>query len=100
MSLLRPKRFGNVPDGLTPYHREFLQKLSDAVNILIGAIRSQSDTTTPPRSQAVTFGDFEAAPVYADNATALAGGLKAGQEIAVTSVIALKAAWLGKGGSN
>ena len=28
------------------------------------------------------------------------GPLKAGQDIAVTSVIALKAAWLGKSGSN
>ncbi|OQB45673.1 MAG: hypothetical protein BWY00_01713 [Firmicutes bacterium ADurb.Bin153] len=78
MSLLRPKRFGNVPDGLTPSHREFLQKMSDAVNILIGAIRSQSDTTTPPRSQAVIFGDLEAVSEYADNAAAVEAGLKPG----------------------
>ena len=28
------------------------------------------------------------------------GPMKAGQDIAITSVIALKAAWLGKSGSN
>jgi hypothetical protein len=30
----------------------------------------------------------------------VAGDLQAGQEIAATSVIALKSAWQGKGGSN
>ena len=78
MSLLRPQRFGKVPDGLTPYHREFLQKLSDAVAILIGARKGQADTTNPPRSQAVTWGDLEAVPAYADNAAAVAAGLKNG----------------------
>ncbi|HOR33099.1 MAG TPA: hypothetical protein PLT30_15795 [Deltaproteobacteria bacterium] len=78
MSLLRPQRFGKVPDGLTSYHREFLQRVSDAVAILIGAKKSSTDTTYPPRSQAVTWGDFEAVTEYADNAAALAGGLKAG----------------------
>ena len=36
----------------------------------------------------------------AGNAVQVQGPLKAGQDIAVTSVIALKAAWLGKSGSN
>jgi len=61
MSLLRPQRFGKVPDGLTPYHREFLQKVSDAVAILIGAKKAQADTASPPLSQAVTFGDLATA---------------------------------------
>lgn len=58
MPPLRPERFGKVPDGFTPYQREYLRKLSDAVEILIGAKRSQSDTATIPRSKAVTFGDI------------------------------------------
>lgn len=78
MSLLRPKRFGKIPDGITPYHRDFLQWAKDSLDILIGAKRSQLDTTNPPRSQAVTFGDFEAVPVHADNAAAVAAGLKPG----------------------
>lgn len=59
MSLLRPKRFGKLPDGLTPYHRDFLQWVKDSLEILAGAKRSQLDTTSPPRSQAVTFGDLD-----------------------------------------
>jgi len=47
---------------------------------------------------------FVAQPVTvlagAGQALRVKGELRAGQEIAVTSVIALKAAWLGKGGSN
>ena len=47
---------------------------------------------------------FVATPVTvqagAGQSLLVAGSLKAGQEIAVSSVIALKAAWLGKGGSN
>ena len=47
---------------------------------------------------------FVATPVTvldsAGQALRIKGALRAGQEIAVTSVIALKAAWLGKGGSN
>jgi membrane fusion protein, heavy metal efflux system len=47
---------------------------------------------------------FVATPVTvqagAGQSLLVAGALKGGQEIAVTSVIALKAAWLGKGGSN
>lgn len=47
---------------------------------------------------------FVATPVTvqagAGQSLLVAGELKPGQEIAVTSVIALKAAWLGKGGSN
>lgn len=47
---------------------------------------------------------FAATPVTvqasAGQSLLVAGALKPGQEIAVTSVIALKAAWLGKGGSN
>jgi hypothetical protein len=78
MQLLRPQRFGKIPEGFTPYQREFLQKVSDAVKILIGASRSQSDTTNPPRSQAVTFGDFQSVSEYADNAAALEAGLKPG----------------------
>ena len=78
MSLLRPQRFGKVPDGLAPYQRDFSQWVKDSIEILIGARRSKTDTTNPPRSQAVTFGDFEAAPVHADNAAALAAGLKPG----------------------
>lgn len=47
---------------------------------------------------------FVATPVTvqagAGQSLLVAGELKSGQEIAVSSVIALKAAWLGKGGSN
>lgn len=47
---------------------------------------------------------FVATPVTvqagAGQSLLVAGALKSGQEIAVSSVIALKAAWLGKGGSN
>lgn len=47
---------------------------------------------------------FVATPVTvqagAGQSLLVAGPLKAGQEIAISSVIALKAAWLGKGGSN
>lgn len=47
---------------------------------------------------------FVAQPVTvldsAGQALRIKGTLRPGQEIAVTSVIALKAAWLGKGGSN
>lgn len=47
---------------------------------------------------------FVATPVTvldsAGQALRVKGALRAGQEIAVSSVIALKAAWLGKGGSN
>jgi len=86
---LKPERFGAVPTGLQPYHGEFLRKIKDALEILIGAKRSQSDTATIPRSQAVTFADLddgaEVSAVssnlsnYANNAAALTGGLKAGQ---------------------
>jgi hypothetical protein len=86
---LKPQRFGNVPDGLPVYHREFLRKMRDALEILMGAKRSQTDAATTPRSQAVTFADLddgaEVSAVssnlsnYANNAAALAGGLKAGQ---------------------
>jgi hypothetical protein len=89
MSRLKPQRFGNVPDGLPPYHREFLTKVRDALEILMGAKRSQSDTAIIPRSQAVTFADLDdgtdvtavspSTPEYANNAAAIAGGLKAGQ---------------------
>ena len=78
MPLLRPKRFGKLPDGLAPYHRDFLQWVKDSLEIMAGAKRSQLDTTNPPRSQAVTFGDFQSAPVYADNAAAVEAGLKPG----------------------
>lgn len=47
---------------------------------------------------------FVATPVTvqagAGQSLLVAGALEAGQEIAISSVIALKAAWLGKGGSN
>lgn len=47
---------------------------------------------------------FIATPVTvlssADQSVQVAGDLKSGQEVATSSVIALKAAWLGKGGSN
>ena len=78
MPQLRPQRFGSVPDGLPSYHREFLRKLKDAVEILIGAKSSQLDAVVPPRSQAVTFSDLAEVPSHADNAAALLAGLKAG----------------------
>ncbi len=47
---------------------------------------------------------FVATPVQVINSAGQAlrvkGSLRPGQEIATTSVIGLKAAWLGKGGSN
>lgn len=58
MPQLRPERFGPVPQGLDRYHQEFLRKIKDAVQILMGAIVSQKDTATDPESQAVTFGDL------------------------------------------
>jgi hypothetical protein len=56
---LRPEKFGEVPRNLTPALAEFLRKLRDAVEILVGLQRSQSDTVATPRSQAVTFADLE-----------------------------------------
>jgi len=55
---LRPEKFGDVPRGLTPHHAEFLRKLRDAVEILVGAQRSKMDTGAIPGSQAVTFDDL------------------------------------------
>jgi hypothetical protein len=84
---LKPQRFGDLPDGLNPYHRDFLGKLRDAIEILIGAKRSQTDTASPPRSQAVTFSDLDAGavenvsthlPEYANNAAAVAAGKRVG----------------------
>ncbi|OPY89021.1 MAG: hypothetical protein A4E71_00101 [Smithella sp. PtaU1.Bin162] len=72
------KAFGEIPAGWKPNQREFLRKISDAVEVLIGIRRSQLDTTTPPRSKAVTFDDLRTVPSYADNAAAIVGGLKPG----------------------
>jgi len=56
---LEIESFGDVPGGLPAYHRNFLRKLRDAVEILAGNRHSQTDTTDPPRSQAVTFGTID-----------------------------------------
>lgn len=56
-----PKRLGDVPLGLSSHHREFLRRLKDAVEILMGAISAQDDTNDNPNSKAVTFGDAAAA---------------------------------------
>lgn len=58
MPQLRPEKFGDVPAGLSPYHNEFLRKLKDAVEILIGRQRSQLETAATPGSQVVTFDDL------------------------------------------
>ena len=71
MPLLRPQRFGKVPDGLTPYHREFLQWVKDSLDIFIGAKKSQTDTASPPLSQAVTFGDLATALAAISGASSL-----------------------------
>lgn len=67
----------------------------------VAAVARQDD-------QAVVFvrtgQGFAAVPVTVQAASGgsvqVSGALRAGQEIAVSSVVALKAAWLGKGGSN
>lgn len=58
MSSFLPKRLGDVPTGLPFHHREFLRRLKDAVEILMGAISSQVSTADNPESKAVTFGDL------------------------------------------
>lgn len=59
MNLFIPKRLGDVPTGLSVHHREWLQRLKDVVEILIGAVVPQSDTDDNPGSKAVTFDDLE-----------------------------------------
>jgi hypothetical protein len=54
---LRPKRFGDVPLGLRKYHRDFLEGIKEALEILMGAVSSPG--ATPPGSQAVTFDDLK-----------------------------------------
>lgn len=59
MSPFLPKRLGDVPTGLSVHHREWLQRLKDAVEILMGAVAAQGDTDDNPGSKAVTFDDLE-----------------------------------------
>ena len=58
---LRPEKFGEVPKGLPPGHADFLRRLRDAVEILVGLQRSQADQEETPESQAVTFADLDGA---------------------------------------
>ncbi|MEN6465539.1 MAG: hypothetical protein ABFD62_10200 [Syntrophaceae bacterium] len=78
MTLLKPKSLGPVPQNLDTYHREFLTKIKDTIDIWSGKKQSQSDETDPPRSQLITFGDLKDVPEYADNTKAKAAGLYAG----------------------
>jgi len=91
MQLLRPKTIGKIPDGLPPYQRDFWQWIKDSIEILSGIKKSQSDTTNPPRSMAITYQDLTdllaAVPQYADNAAALAGGLSAGDLYRTTDTL-------------
>ncbi len=56
---LSPEQLGDLPQGLPPYHREFLRKIKDAIEIFTGVRRAQSDTGNPPESQVVTFADLD-----------------------------------------
>lgn len=59
MPPLRPRRLGPVPKGLDPYHRDFLQNVKDAIDILVGAVKSQKDSNTVPESQVVIQAELD-----------------------------------------
>ena len=61
--------------------------------VLAGCGEKKADAPPPQGPMPVTVLDS------AGQSIRVKGALSAGQEIAVTSMIALKAAWLGKGGS-
>jgi hypothetical protein len=58
LSTLSPKRIGDIPVGLTEHHREFLRRMKDAIEILIGAVSSSRETADTPGSKAVTHDDL------------------------------------------
>ncbi len=65
MSQLSIRNFGKVPDGFTPYQRDFLAWVKESIEILSGAKRSQSDSAVIPGNKAVTFGDLSTSDLHA-----------------------------------
>lgn len=59
MSTFRPEGIGDIPVGLNKGHRDFLQKIKNAIEILIGDRQNVLEVSgTTPGSQAVTFDDL------------------------------------------
>jgi len=64
---LQPESFGDPPRGLSTYHQNFLRKLKDSIEIMMGRQISQkqalgtltaAEIVAKPRSQVVTIGDL------------------------------------------